>query len=413
MVLALHAAGIEVHPRRGVQPHRRGRPRRPDALAPRHRQLRLLPAGGGPATLQELHRLRQHGRTATTRGRCSCHRHACATGCWRCASTASASTWPRCSAARARSELRPASRRFLDADRRRTPCCAGRSSSPSRGTSAGRLPGRRASRRRGAEWNGRYRDDVRDFWRGDPGLLGAFATRLCGSRRPLRPARPRPPRQRQLRHRPRRLHPARPRVATSASTTRPTARTTATATDDNHSGNCGNEGPTRRSGDPRDARAGSGNLLATLFLSQGVPMLLGGDEFGRTQHGNNNAYCQDNDATLVRLGRPAAPRPASPTSSRASCRLRREHPAFAGAASCAARPSRPDGIDDLDRCAGRTDHDGRAWAVPYARAIVALLGGDGVGVGAPRHAPRPVHNAWFRDLYLPVPALPASPGTSC
>ncbi|WDT82282.1 MAG: hypothetical protein MPW14_11460 [Candidatus Manganitrophus sp.] len=82
--------------------------------------------------------------------------------------------------------------------------------------------------------------------------------------------------------------------ATTTSTTRPTARTTATAHNHNLSWNCGVEGPT----DDPDIKAlrarQKRNLLATLLLSQGVPMLLAGDEIGRTQGGNNNAYCQDN-----------------------------------------------------------------------------------------------------------------------
>jgi isoamylase len=78
---------------------------------------------------------------------------------------------------------------------------------------------------------------------------------------------------------------------------RPTARTTRDGSDDNRSWNCGVEGPTT---DPdvlvlraRQKRA----LLSTLLLSAGVPLLLGGDELGRTQRGNNNAYCQDNEIT--------------------------------------------------------------------------------------------------------------------
>ena len=87
--------------------------------------------------------------------------------------------------------------------------------------------------------------------------------------------------------------------ATTASTTRPTARATGTASDDNRSWNYGAEGP---ADDPdilvlreRQKR----NFLATLLLSQGVPMLLAGDEIGRTQRGNNNAYCQDNEISWV------------------------------------------------------------------------------------------------------------------
>ena len=148
------------------------------------------------------------------------------------------------------------------------------------------------------EWNGKYRDTVRDFWRGEPGTLGEFASRLTGSsdlyqqdgRRPY------------------------------ASINFVTAHDGFTLTDlvsynekhneangeggndgadDNRSWNCGTEGPTD---DPevlalraRQRR----NMLATLFLSQGVPMLLHGDELGRTQQGNNNVYCQDNELSWM------------------------------------------------------------------------------------------------------------------
>jgi isoamylase len=81
----------------------------------------------------------------------------------------------------------------------------------------------------------------------------------------------------------------------------------------NHSDNCGREGPTDDPEDPGPALRRQKNLLATLFLSQGVPMLLGGDEFGRTQQGSNNAYCQDNEISWVDWESPVArtgrPRP--------------------------------------------------------------------------------------------------------
>jgi isoamylase len=80
------------------------------------------------------------------------------------------------------------------------------------------------------EWNGRYRDTVRDYWRGEPGaMIGELATRLTGSSDLYEERRAQPVRQHQLRHRPRRLHPARPGQLRTRSTTRPTARTTATA----------------------------------------------------------------------------------------------------------------------------------------------------------------------------------------
>ena len=176
-----------------------------------------------------------------------------------------------------------------------------------------------------SEWNGQYRDTVPRLLAGragDPGRAGVAAHRQL---RPLPGRRPPPVRQHQLRHRPRRLHPGRPRLlqreaqrgqrrgqprrrerttapGTAASRARPTIPTCCAL--------------------PRRQQR---NFLATLLLSQGVPMLLGGDEIGRTQRGNNNAYCQDNeiswfdwdalDDTLLAF-------------TRELIALRREHPVF-------------------------------------------------------------------------------------
>src|SRR3954462_6629210 len=145
-----------------------------------------------------------------------------------------------------------------------------------------------------SEWNGRYRDMVRDFWRGEPATVGELASRLTGSSDLYQSDTRRP-------------------VASVNFVTAHDGFTLAdlTAYNDKHndangeggadgeahksSWNCGAEGPTD---DPevnalRDRQRR--NFLATLLLSQGVPMLLGGDELARTQQGNNNAYCQDNE----------------------------------------------------------------------------------------------------------------------
>ncbi|MCX6464410.1 MAG: glycogen debranching protein GlgX [Pseudonocardiales bacterium] len=149
-----------------------------------------------------------------------------------------------------------------------------------------------------SEWNGKYRDTVRDFWRGEPGTLGEFAQRLTGSsdlyqndgRRPF------------------------------ASINFVTAHDGFTLNDlvsyndkhndangedgndgesHNRSWNCGVEGPTDDAA-VLDLRARQQrNIIATMLLSQGVPMLLHGDELGRTQNGNNNVYCQDNETAWV------------------------------------------------------------------------------------------------------------------
>ena len=144
------------------------------------------------------------------------------------------------------------------------------------------------------EWNGKYRDTVRDFWRGEPATLGEFASRLTGSsdlyanngRRP------------------------------TASINFITAHDGFTLKDlvsynekhnmangeDNRDGeshnrswNCGVEGPTENHDIRKLRRRQQRNFITTLLLSQGTPMICHGDEFGRTQNGNNNAYCQDNE----------------------------------------------------------------------------------------------------------------------
>ena len=150
--------------------------------------------------------------------------------------------------------------------------------------------------RRWSGWNGRYRDDVRRFWRGDPGMTSALATRLCGSddlyhgRGPLHSI------NFITCHDGFTLHDL---VSYNQKHNEANGEGNRDGTDDNLSWNCGVEGPTD---DPailalrsRQAR----NLIATLLVSQGVPMLLGGDEFLRTQRGNNNAWCQDNAISWV------------------------------------------------------------------------------------------------------------------
>src|SRR5581483_401071 len=149
------------------------------------------------------------------------------------------------------------------------------------------------SERRWAEWNGRYRDDVRRFWRGDAGMSGAFASRVCGSEDLYGQSG------------------KGPEISVNFVTchdgftlndlvtyqfkhNQSNGEAAGRAAHEEFSANYGVEGPTT---DPRIEavrRRQIRNLLLTLFVSRGVPMLLGGDEFRRTQSGNSNAYCQDN-----------------------------------------------------------------------------------------------------------------------
>jgi len=162
----------------------------------------------------------------------------------------------------------------------------------------GRFPGERWS-----EWNGMFRDDVRRYWRGDPGMAGAFASRLCGSADIYE-------------------HSGKVPVHSINFVTCHDGFTLADlvsyehkhnlangednrdGSNDNHSVNFGCEGETADPNIQRLRLRQMKNLMVTLFLSRGVPMLLGGDEFCRTQYGNNNAYCQDNEVSWFDWGLP-------------------------------------------------------------------------------------------------------------
>ena len=144
------------------------------------------------------------------------------------------------------------------------------------------------------EWNGKYRDTMRDFWRSHPVGIGEFADRFAGSADLYATVGRRPTASVNLIT----VHDGftlRDLVSYDDKHNEANGENNRDGTSDNNSWNCGAEGPTD---DPdvlalraRQSRA----MLATLLLSFGVPMLLGGDEMGRTQQGNNNAYCQDNE----------------------------------------------------------------------------------------------------------------------
>jgi len=148
------------------------------------------------------------------------------------------------------------------------------------------------------EWNGKYRDTMRDFWRSHPVGIGEFANRFCGSADMYGRARRRPTASVNLIT----VHDGftmRDLVSYDGKHNEPNGEANSDGTSDNRSWNCGAEGATS---DPsvlalrsRQSRA----MLSTLLLSFGIPMLLGGDEMGHTQQGNNNAYCQDNSITWM------------------------------------------------------------------------------------------------------------------
>ena len=174
------------------------------------------------------------------------------------------------------------------------------------------------------EWNGKYRDTVRDFWRGEPSTLGELASRLTGSsdlyentgRRPVASI------NFVTAHDGFTL---RDLVSYNDKHNDANGEDGKDGTDDNRSWNCGVEGPSDDAAIESLRDRQERNFLATLLLSQGVPMILHGDELGRTQSGNNNGYAQDSETIWVHWDRADQ---GLIEFTGAIARLRREHPTF-------------------------------------------------------------------------------------
>ena len=152
------------------------------------------------------------------------------------------------------------------------------------------------SEQRWAEWNGRYRDDVRRFWRGDDGMLGSFANRLCGSADIYTKSGKGPDGSVNFItcHDGFTLNDL---VSYCSKHNEANGEGNRDGTNADNSENYGVEGATKDAGIEAVRKRQIKNFLLTLFISRGTPMLLGGDEFRRTQGGNNNAYCQDNETS--------------------------------------------------------------------------------------------------------------------
>ncbi len=155
----------------------------------------------------------------------------------------------------------------------------------------GSFPGRLWS-----EWNGRFRDDVRRFWRGDPGMIGDFASRICGSADIYQRSGKEPVNSINFVtcHDGFTLNDL---VSYNRKHNEANGQNGSDGAEADYSYNHGVEGPTHDPDIERVRLRQIKNMIATLFISRGVPLFLGGDEFRRSQQGNNNAFCQDNEVS--------------------------------------------------------------------------------------------------------------------
>ena len=225
------------------------------------------------------------------------------------------------------------------------------------------------------EWNGRYRDTVRRFWRGDGGQVAEFATRLAGSsdlyendgRRPSAGI------DFVTAHDGFTLEDL---VSYEKKRNEANGESNRDGSDDNLSWNGGVEGVTSDPGIVTLRARQKRNFLATLLLSQGVPMLCGGDELGRTQGGNNNAYCQDNETSWFDWDLAPADRELL-SFVRKTIRFRRDHPVLRRRRFLRGRSTRRGAAGDLTWF----DPDGRemtdeAWEREAARCVGVRLAGE-------------------------------------
>jgi glycogen operon protein len=225
------------------------------------------------------------------------------------------------------------------------------------------------------EWNGKYRDTVRRFWKGDGGVVSELATRLAGSsdlyshsgRRPYASI------NFVTSHDGFTLNDL---VSYDEKHNEANLEKNQDGDNNNLSWNCGAEGPTDNPEILVLRERQKRNFLATLLLSQGVPMICGGDEFGRTQQGNNNAYCQDNVLSWVHWDWTSGQKDLVEFT-RYVVQLRKEQPVLRRRKFFQGRSIRGAGVKDIAwyEPRGREMTD-KAWDDHFARCLGVLLNGN-------------------------------------
>lgn len=239
-----------------------------------------------------------------------------------------------------------------------------------------------------AEWNGKYRDCVRKFWKGDGGTASEFATRLAGSADLYEQSSRRPYASINFVT----AHDGftlRDLVSYNEKHNEANGEENRDGEAHNNSWNCGAEGPTD---DPEVnllRRRQQRNFMATLLLSQGVPMICAGDEIGRTQHGNNNAYCQDNEISWMHWDLQPEQEDLL-RFTQALIRLQHSQPVLTRRFFFQGRSIRGEGVKDIAWYTPRgKEMDDAAWDQHYVRSLAVLLNGNEIPevdeVGKPVH----------------------------
>ncbi len=237
------------------------------------------------------------------------------------------------------------------------------------------------------EWNGKYRDSVRDLWRGEPGTLPEFASRLTGSSDLYETSARRPVASVNFVT----CHDGftmQDLVSYNFKHNEANGEDGRDGSNDNRSWNCGTEGPSDDLAVTELRARQVRNFLVTLFCSQGIPMLLAGDELGRTQRGNNNGYCQDNELSWVDWE--GAQQHADLLEfTCALSELRRAHPVFRRRRFFSGRKGSAQDADGARQDivwlapAGHEMTD-RDWNASYARSLAVFLNGSAITEPGPR-----------------------------
>ncbi len=225
------------------------------------------------------------------------------------------------------------------------------------------------------EWNGKYRDCIRDYWRGAESTLPEFATRFTGSsdlyldnyRRPVASI------NFITVHDGFTLNDL---VSYNEKHNEANGENNQDGIDDNRSWNCGEEGSSSNPEVQECRKRQKRNFLTTLFLSQGVPMLLSGDEISRTQKGNNNAYCQDNEISWIDWENADVDLLEF---TRKLIHLRRKHPVFRRREWIKGQPSKSSELKDIAWFLPEgTQMQDEHWEHDYARSLAVFLNGNGI-----------------------------------